>query len=412
MKKLLLFIILFLLFWNIVYWESNIDLDYTFIDCIDWDDTTWTPFDSSKPYQSLKWWIEKTITYINGNINKSWNEQTASGKVFNIKVSCTMNDLLDNNINLSYNWTLYNNNILIEWIWENSLIIENIKFNLSQNTWNIIFKNANFINYSFPYFYDNVLLSGNTLSLHPNSKGIKIIDSYIQLKNNNNLWSSTNYIKEKYINYNNTRHYRYTHYANGQYIENSIIDIDINSDYWFKLPVIIKNSKINFTNQNGTWSYNVSFLEEWNSNSRSKVNYSVLISNEIDLWWNNFLAENSSNLAFINNKFSNFNSFNFSNQSICFNNLIENNSSIEISNYLNLYNNVFKAWITDLFDIYNLRKNYKLDNIWTKWISWVYKKHNDLNLFNINLTSSSLYEEVTWQKVPELKNSVYVIYEN
>ena len=412
MRQIIIFISIFIFFWNLVYWNEN--LAYTIIDCIDWDDKNWEAFKQDKPFQSLKLWIENTINYINTNINKDWNENTSSWKLFEIKVNCSMNNIIDNTINIDFLWTKYNNFLQIEWIWDNSFIIENIKFNLSKDTWNIIFKNATFKNYNYAYFYDYIKNWAvyPKWSTHPNWNGIKIIDSYIYLKNNNNIWQKTNYKFFKYYYYPNTNYYNLSHYTNWQVIENSIIDIEIKSDYNFRLPVIIKNSNINFTNLNWTWSYNINFIEEWNKKNTSKLDYSVLTSNEINFWGNNFISDNSSNLTYINNKFYNFSNFNFSINTICFNNYIENDSRLDISNSINLFNNVFKNEYIDTYDIYNLRKNYKLDNIWPKWISWVYKKHNNLDLFNIKFTSSSLYEEVTWQKVPELKNSVYVIYEN
>ena len=407
MRKFFLFIVITLSFCNFVYAEFDTSTGYTLIDCVDWNDITWVAFDSTKPYQTLKWWIEKTINYINSNINKTWNELTSSGKVFNIKVNCTINNLLDNNINLDYKWTVFNNTILIEWVWENSLIIENIKINLSQNTWNIIFKNANFRNYSFPYFYDEIQ-SPFSKTPNPNSNWIKIINSYIELKDNNDLWKFMIY---NYVS-SNVRFYNNKHYSNGQYIENSIINIEIDSNYNFKLPVILKNSKVIFTNKNGTWVYDINFSEDWNPNNPSKFTYSALISNEFDFWWNNFLSENTSSIAYINNKFSNFNNFNFSATPVCFNNYVENETSIDIKSSLYMYNNIFKTWFSDVSDINNLRKNYTLNDIWPKWVSWVYKKHNNLSWFDINMTSSSLYEEITWQYMLEFKNSVYVIYEN
>jgi DNA-binding sugar fermentation-stimulating protein len=45
-------------------------------------------------------------------------------------------------------------------------------------------------------------------------------------------------------------YYYYTNYSNKQIIENSIIDIEIENDYNFKMPVFVKNSTINFKNIN------------------------------------------------------------------------------------------------------------------------------------------------------------------
>jgi hypothetical protein len=64
MKKIfLVFCLLFI--WTIsVNADSDYLSDYTLIDCINWDNEDWVAFDSTKPYATLKEWIEKTI----------WNE--------------------------------------------------------------------------------------------------------------------------------------------------------------------------------------------------------------------------------------------------------------------------------------------------------------------------------------------------
>ncbi|MBT3726799.1 hypothetical protein HOG21_03745 [bacterium] len=50
------------------------------------------------------------------------------------------------------------------------------------------------------------------------------------------------------INYFNT----FDNYSNKQIIENSVLDIEIDDDFSFRIPSILKNSKINFINTTGT----------------------------------------------------------------------------------------------------------------------------------------------------------------
>jgi len=310
MKKIMLLSMFILFSFNInfTFWASANPGDYTLIDCLDWNDLTWEPFNSWKPYQTLKLWIEKTISNINTNTNIAWNEQSASGKVFNIKVNCTMNKMLDNTINLSFLWNKYNDELVIEGSWANSLIFKDIKFLLSYDAWNITFKNTKFDNYSFPYFYD-YFFPGDSNKIHPSSKWVKIMDSYIKLQKWLNIWNSSWYKLFTYYYYPNNNYAYFSHYSNQQYIENSIIDINISWDYKFEMPAKVKNSKINFINNSWSTVYNISFLEDWNINSATKFTFSNFISNEIDLWWNNFESASSKDIAYINNKFTNFNNF-------------------------------------------------------------------------------------------------------
>jgi hypothetical protein len=90
MKKILLIIALFFSF----FMSANADEynDYTLIDCINWNDNTASPLDSSKPYASLKEWIEETIANINANTE--WdNADLFKGKIFKIKVKCAILDI-------------------------------------------------------------------------------------------------------------------------------------------------------------------------------------------------------------------------------------------------------------------------------------------------------------------------------
>lgn len=417
MKKL--FLVLFLIFIYPLWVNANSDEliydylepdilddinDYTLIDCLKWDDEDWMPFYSSTPYQTLKWWIEWTIEYINSNINIVWNEESASWKVFNIKVKCSANNIKNSVINLWFKWVNYNNKLLIEWIWDNWLIIQKTQFKILRWWGWVIFKNAKFLNEYNDYFKDQT-----DWNIHPSSNWVTIKDSFIHLNNNINIWESSTYNTAYCYDYAN--HYvGHSNYSNKQKIINSKIEIETNWNYDFKMPFYLKDSEINFKNNDGTWVYDITFTEEWNVNNLPKVDYSVFISNELDLWWNNLSVENDSDIWFINNKFSNFNNFNLWWGAMFFNNTFENNVDIDISSSHFLLNNVFKYTFTDTYDKYNLRKNYQNNEIWTKWIWWIFKVKNDIDFFNIDISSNKLYKEITGIDIEWLYNSIYVIF--
>ena len=199
-------------------------------------------------------------------------------------------------------------------------------------------------------------------------------------------------------------------YINKQLIENSILDIEIENNFSFKMPMFIKNSKINFNNKTSTWVFEINFLEEWNYNIYADLDYSVLVSNEIDLWWNNFKTEDTTQISFLNNKFINFNTFDFSWQALYINNYIENNESIDITDSHNLFNNVLKSGFTDSYDIINNRRNFAENNIVEMWLGWVYKRLRNLDFFNIDINSADLYKEVTWKEFPKWLGDIYVIF--
>lgn len=405
----LVFFVLLLSFSVIVNAENIndnvvIDNDYTLIDCIQWNDENWVVFDSTKPYQTLKWWIEKTIEYINSNINISGNENIVSWKIFNIKVNCSTNNILDTNIVLWFKWTYYDNELLIEWIWDNWLIIQKTKFILLNWWWWIIFKNAKFLNEYIDYFEDKPDLYG-----HPNSNWITIKDSYISLNNNINFWLTNTYNTRYWSDY--AWHYvTYTNYENKQKILNSKIEINLDWNYDFKIPFYLKDSQINFKNNSNTWIYDISFNEDWNIYNLPKVDYWIFVSNEIDFWWNNINVENNSDIWFINNKFANFNNFDLWWDAMFFNNTFENISDIDITSSHYLLNNVFKNKFIDTYDKYNLRKNYQNNEIWEKWIWWIFKIKNTNDFFNIDLSSNKLYKEITGIDIEWLYNSIYVIF--
>lgn len=403
MKNIFISILFILIFFSFANADSDNINDYTLIDCVNWDNDEWEVFNSSLPYATLKVWIEKTIDYINNNINKNWNEKLAKWLLFNIKINCSFNDILNPNIDINYNGIEYDNELLIEWVWENSFIVKNIDFRLWYKAWNIIFKNAYFLNENKAYFHDYIFQAWTSYQKLPFTNWIKIIDSYIKL-DWNNIGSDIRYqfYEKWYKNYYN--------YSNKQYIENSVIDIEIDKNFVFKLPIYIKNSKINFNNKNWTWSFKVTFLEDWNSYIDTIYNYSVFISNEIDLWWNNYIAENTTNITFLNNKFYNFKDFDFWWEWIYINNSIENNSVIDISNSHNLYNNILKSWFIDTYDIFNYRKNYSLNNVLWKWFGWIYKRIRDNKYFNIDINSSKLYKEITGSELVKWLGDIYIIF--
>jgi hypothetical protein len=180
--------------------------------------------------------------------------------------------------------------------------------------------------------------------------------------------------------------------------------------------MIVKDSKINFINNYSTGIYDIKFREMWNYFWWYDFDFFTLLSNEIDMWWNNFSTENTKNVSYINNKFTNFNNiYLWQNDAdykygIFINNLFENINDIDISKNRNIINNVFSWSYTDTYDVRNLRKNYKLDNLWTKWVGWIFQKLHATDLFRLNYSSTSLYKEITWNDVPSLNNTVYAIF--
>jgi hypothetical protein len=413
MRKVILLILGFFCFINLhVFAASDYQNDYTLIDCLNWSDSVWTPFDSTKPYKTLNEWIEKTINYINTYVN-TWSLTTQSGITFNIKVNCTLMRLGTTQTSLNFDWYTYKNFLKIEWVWDNGLSINDITFDIPNTKGNIIFDNAKFLSnwagyyfwYQIPYWtYDNI----------PNylNNWIIIENSYMKLSSWTQIgYSTSTWYRDNYYNY------TYAYYYNPfQYIKNSTIDVDVSWNYNFYTPVIVKDSKINFINNYSTGIYNIKFMEVWSYFWWYDFDFFTLMSNEIDMGWNNFTTENTRNASFINNKFSNFNNFylwqNDANLKywIFINNLIENTNIIDISKNRNIINNVFSWSYTDTYDIKNLRKNYRLDNLWTKWIWWVFQKLHASDMFRLNYSSTSLYKEITWQDVPSLANTVYAIF--
>ena len=265
MKKvifLIIFVLSFIFTTNNTFASSNPDWDYTYIDCENWSDTSWTPFDSSHPYVSLKKWIESSIDYINQNwlTDPNWTWAFYTSFLFNIIVKpwCFFNWFEWNSISLWFNWVNNNSTLQIAWVWW-SFIIENIAFNLaSEQDWNIIFRNIDFNKNDLTWYYFSWFNSWQGYS--HNWNWIIIYNSRININN----W--------KVLTYANFDQYCYawircpawyewwgpcycTWYSNYNYrswwyyIENSIINVEISWNYNFWLPVYIKNSKINIKNK-------------------------------------------------------------------------------------------------------------------------------------------------------------------
>lgn len=413
MKKLVILLISLILFYTQTFASSDYQNDYTLIDCENWSDSTWIPFDSSKPYKTLNDWIEKTINYINTYVN-TWSLTYQSWLVFNIKVNCSIVWIWVNSVYLNFDGKTYNDYLNIEWIGENWLLINNLTFNVPYTRgWWIIFENAKFLGNSAWYYfaYNPPYLTWYNLYTYYNY-WVKVKDSYIKL----NPWTQFWYVAvSDYYDRANHRTFYY-HYNPFQFIQNSTIDIEVNWNYTFYTPLIVKDSKINFQNLYATWTYDINFINKWWNYAWYDFNFFTLMSNEIDMWWNNFMTENTKNVSFINNKFSNFNNFYlWTNDAslkywIFVNNLFENVNPIDISKNRNIINNVFSGDYTDTYDIRNLRKNYKLDNLWTKWIWWVFQKLNASDMFRLNYSSTSLYKEITGQDIPSIANTIYAIF--
>lgn len=395
--------------------SQNALYDYTYIDCENWSDSTWTwggvPFDSTKPYLSLKKWIESTVAFINNNglTDPNWTWAYYTHWVFNIHVKwgCFYNWVDWNSINLDFAW--YDNDNYLRISGENwNFVIDNIYFNLTKpNSWNIIFANTNFWRNDLTGFYFNWY---NIVFDSQNWSWIKIRDSLININN----W-------QQIMNYNDSyswNRYYWWHYNNYRpgwfFIENSLINAYINSDYWFRLPVFVKNNKINIKNSNKDWlKFSVWFYVAWNN--REWFNYwsTNLIANEIDLGWNNFLTDNT-NSSFINNKFTNawnftvwtdetntkYNSF--------INNQVQANNKVNITNNESAFNNIFINWFIDTRDQDNFKRNFSTSESWEKWIWWLFRKDIS-SVKTINSDYKILYKEITWNDLPATTNPLFII---
>lgn len=408
MKKLLLIVFgillipsLFILNY-IVFASSNPDNDYTYIDCENWSDYTWTPFDSNKPYLSLKKWIESTVAYINSNwlSANSWKWLNYSWATFNIYVKpwCLYNRTISPDIQL--NFISENKSTLnIKWQWW-KFSVDNIYFNLQRNwVWNIVFDNVNFLRNDIAWFYFGGYNYGY---IWYNSKPIKIKNSAISISTWKQFW---------YYNtdYNSRDGQSYTYRPGWYFIENSLIKIDINWNYDFRVPVFLKNNKIEINNVNTNWTkYNVWFWVAWKNSDWYNYWNINLVSNEINLWWNNFRTDNTYS-TYINNKFTSVWTFiAWSDEtSTKVNNFI--NNEIHATNQVNLstnsyaFNNYIPNWFTDINNVNNFKKNFTSLTWNEKWIWWILNKELSSNV-KIYEDYKNLYKEVTWNNFPSVEN--------
>lgn len=389
-----------------VYADSDYTNDYTFIDCVNGDDTTAVPFDSSKPYGTLAGWIEATINYINSDASI----KTATWAVFHIKASCNIIRNTPTNVSINFQGALYDNHLIIEGYGEEGLVLSDVVFNLgAYDIGNVTFRNVKFIKNSILGYYftrNEPTIRGSSTTLW-----IQIKDSYIhlypntQLDNNPNsriCWS-WNWVQQWP---NTCGPWR----VSQLYIANSLIDIDAptTDSYQFFTPSLIKDSKITFWT--GLTSSNIFFTkqEDWWS-----LDYAILMSDEIKLGGNNFWTFTGwQNITYINNKFTELHDFN-ADAWLLLNNLIENNTNgIDISNNKNVYNNVFQWGFIDNSDPNHLRKNYDLNSVWPKWVGWIFRKVTWMPKdFRLSYSSTSLYKEITGKDIPNAWSAIYLLFD-
>lgn len=400
MKKYILFFTgLFLISSHQVFGASDYTNDYTLIDCMNGENATGLPFDSTKPYKSLVYGIDKTLAYINSQINTNPASLTASGAVFSIKVSCSYNAVAENISSLNFYGETYKNHLMIEWIWSNGLVIDGMTFSIAKDSSNVTIKNAKFLSPAPAnkwYF-----ISHGPSFQFPYSKWLTIENAYLKIPIWTNIWASS--------------------LVNGFWsmrthqllIKNSSIDVEVGSTSVDFLPnALIRDSKIHFINTTALSDIMVSFKID----TINYPDYFLLLSNEIDLGWNNLsVSPNQEKQYYINNRFYNIKNvflWNSTNRvtGILLNNLFESVGATDISYTKYFFNNVFSWQITDTFDVKNLRKNYTTENIWPKWIGWVFKNATAPQKLRIDYSSNSLYREITWKDIPVSWESAYFIF--
>lgn len=135
------------------------------------------------------------------------------------------------------------------------------------------------------------------------------------------------------------------------------------------------------------------------------------------MWWNNFYTWSDNTYAFINNHF--YNTWEFipwSTWTIFINNLVENTSEVDNTWRWNSINNIFTGGFIDTKDPDNLKRNFSSIDTVEWWLGWSYTRtfraedwtSNDVYFGNINYTDKSLYEEYTWETLPDTYNPVYI----
>ncbi|MDD4151527.1 MAG: hypothetical protein PHR68_02855 [Candidatus Gracilibacteria bacterium] len=395
--------------------NQNALYDYTYIDCENGSDSTGTgggvPFDSTKPYLSLKKGLESTIAFINNNGLTDPNGTGAyyTHGVFNIHVKggCFYNGVDGNSINLDF--AGYDNDNYLRISGENgNFVIDNIYFNLTKpNSGNIIFANTNFWRNDLTGFYFSGFNSGYDSM---NGSGIKIRDSLININNGKQIMNyNDSYSRQRYCGwyYNNIR-------PGGFYIENSLINAYINSDYWFRLPIFVKNNKINIKNSNKDGvKFNVGFYVAGNNREGFNYGSTNLIANEIDLGGNNFLADNT-NSSFINNKFTNAGNFTVGTDETTtkynafINNQVQANNQVNITNNESAFNNVFINGFIDTRDQDNFKRNFSGSTNLEKGIGWLFRKDIS-SVKTINSDYKILYKEITGNDLPATTNPLFII---
>ena len=390
---------------------SNPAWDYTYINCNTGSDVTGTPFDSDKPYLSLKKWVESTIAYINSN----WlSSNTGSGlayswATFNIYVQagCIYNDILWNKIDI--NFTSNNHSqvkIIGHW---GKFGIDNIYFYLpSKWNGNIIFENIVFLRNNLRNFYFDVYKDGwyshNIYNWFP----IIIKNAIININNGTQfMFYRDNYISSSYWYYNNR--------PGWFYIFNSSINLEISTNTTFRIPVFLKNNKIKIKNINPNENkYDVFFAIAGNNTNWYNYGSINLVSNEIDMSGNHFKTANN-HVNFINNLF--INTWNFlagsdttsSKINHFINNTIHSISEINFSNNHYAFNNYIPNWIIDTNNFNNIKRNFSTLTGNEKWIGWILHKELWWNV-KIQEDYISIYKEVTWENlIPTENPSIYTI---
>lgn len=392
MKRILFFLLLSVatFFITNVSAASNPASDYTYIDCNTGSDVTGTPFDSDKPYLSLKKWVESTIAYINSN----WlSSNTGSGlayswATFNIYVQagCIYNNIHSNVIYPNF-ISLNNSKLKITWK-DGKFFIDNVFFYFS-SAWagNVIFDNIYFNkNDITPYYF---YTPNNTW----NRPVIIIQNSIIKL----HPWTQT-----FLYNWNGSQL--------NYYIKNSVINLNINWNVTLDLPILVKDNKINIynVNQNST-KYNIVFSNY--GKNISGYNYASLnmISNEINMWGNHFKTHNGNDRTFINNKFINVWTFiawdnETSGKTNHFiNNEIHAQNQVNLSNNYFAFNNYIPNGFIDTNNTDNYKRNFSSLSGNELWIWWILNRqiHETLKIY---IDYRSLYQEVTGNNLPNISN--------
>ncbi|MCK9271916.1 hypothetical protein M0P65_00010 [Candidatus Gracilibacteria bacterium] len=389
-----------------IYASSNPSGDFTYIDCENGSDTSGTPFDSAKPYLSLKQGIEKSVKYINDNglSNNTGIGIDYTSSFFNIavKAGCLFNGIDGNSINLDF--APSNNSSLNIYGVGGNFVIDNVYFNLSR-IWagNIFFKNVNFWRNDLIGFY----FSGyNSVNYGYNGSGIKIQNSFINISTGRQI-----------MNYNNSYVYPYNYYyqPGGFIIENSLINAYINTHYYFRLPIYLKNNKIVIKNSNTDGiKYDVGFYVAGRNSEGYNYGSTNLISNEINLGGNSFKTDNNY-ATFINNKFTNVKNFVVGTDETTIkyngfiNNQVESQNIVNITSNESAFNNLFINGFTNTRDIDNYKRNFA-NSIPSgeKGIGWIFKKDLSSNQ-NIYANYKTLYSEITGNDLPVVNNPLFIL---